>query len=255
MKKQIPNLFTLMNLLFGCLSVVSSMQHGVSIQYDADGVQYLDIPEGIFWGSFYIGLAAIFDFFDGFVARWLDATSDMGKQLDSLSDVVSFGVAPAMIMYQFLRLSLSSGENGLNLPMVYLIPAFLLALAAAYRLARFNLTSSSFVGFEGLPSPAAGIFIASFPLIYWQSNADQFAGLLIKPWFNYAIILLVSFLMISKLKLFSLKVKKGPLSAHIHLIMLLLMAVVASLFFQWLAIPITFMGYIVLSLLFKNKIS
>jgi CDP-diacylglycerol--serine O-phosphatidyltransferase len=125
MKKQIPNLFTLMNLLFGCLSIVATMQHGLSIQYNPEGIQYLDIPEEIYWASFFIGLSALVDFFDGFVARWMDAVSEMGKQLDSLADVVSFGVAPSMIMFQFLRLSLSSGENGLNLPMLYLIPAFL----------------------------------------------------------------------------------------------------------------------------------
>ncbi|MEN9964149.1 MAG: CDP-diacylglycerol--serine O-phosphatidyltransferase [Bacteroidota bacterium] len=255
MKKQIPNLFTLMNLLFGCLSIVATMQHGLSIQYNPEGIQYLDIPEEIFWASLFIGLSAVVDFFDGFVARWLDAVSEMGKQLDSLADVVSFGVAPSMIMFQFLRLSLSSGENGLNLPMLYLFPAFLLALSAAYRLARFNISLPTIKGFEGLPSPAAGLFIASFPLIYWQSSADGVAMIFTNPWFNYGIILFVSWLMISKLKLFSLKITKGPIAAYTHLIILLLLAILSAFFFQWLSIPITFMGYIVLSLIFKNKIS
>jgi CDP-diacylglycerol--serine O-phosphatidyltransferase len=91
-----------MNLLFGCLSIVATMQHGLSIQYNPEGIQYLDIPEEIYWASLFIGLSALVDFFDGFVARWLDAVSEMGKQLDSLADVVSFGVAPSMIMFQFL---------------------------------------------------------------------------------------------------------------------------------------------------------
>lgn len=254
MKKQIPNLFTLINLLFGCLSIVASMQNGLTIQYNSEGIQYLDIPEEIFWASFFIGLSAVIDFFDGFVARCLDAVSEMGKQLDSLADVVSFGVAPSMIMFQFLRLSFSSEENGLNLPMLYLIPSFLLALSAAYRLARFNISSSKIKGFEGLPSPAAGLLIASFPLIYWQSSAEGIAIIFTNSWVNYGIISFVSWLMISRLRLFSLKITKAPIIEYIHLLILLILAISTAFFFQWLSIPITFMGYIVLSLVFKNKL-
>lgn len=105
MTKQIPNLFTLLNLIFGCLAIVATLQNGIIIQYAADGTQLIDIPEKIWMASLFIGLAALVDFLDGFVARLFKASSEMGKQLDSLADVVSFGVAPAMILYQFLRMS------------------------------------------------------------------------------------------------------------------------------------------------------
>lgn len=90
MTKQIPNLFTLLNLVFGCLAIVAILQNGIVIQYDADGSQLIDIPEKIWMASLFIGLAAVIDFLDGFVARLFKASSEMGKQLDSLADVVSF---------------------------------------------------------------------------------------------------------------------------------------------------------------------
>ena len=94
MKKQIPNLFTLANLFFGCMAIVSIMQSGLSVSYDANGENLVEIPERIYMASIFIAIAAIVDFFDGFVARLLKVPSELGKQLDSLADVVSFGVAP-----------------------------------------------------------------------------------------------------------------------------------------------------------------
>src|ERR1700761_1643588 len=98
--KQLPNLFTLLNLFFGCMAVIFVLQSGISIVAE-DGVQYPGIPERIGLASLFIGLAALVDFLDGLVARVFKAVSPMGKQLDSLADVVSFGVAPGMILYQF----------------------------------------------------------------------------------------------------------------------------------------------------------
>jgi CDP-diacylglycerol--serine O-phosphatidyltransferase len=99
--KQIPNIFTLLNLFFGCMAIVAVLQNGIIIQVTADGQELLDIPEKIWMATLFIGIAAVVDFLDGFVARLFNATSEMGKQLDSLADVVSFGVAPGMIIYQF----------------------------------------------------------------------------------------------------------------------------------------------------------
>ena len=103
--KNIPNLFTLLNLLFGCIAVILILQNGIAIMYNPDGQQYISMPERIWAASFFIGLAALVDFLDGLVARLFKAVSPIGKQLDSLADVVSFGVAPGMILYQFLRMS------------------------------------------------------------------------------------------------------------------------------------------------------
>ncbi|MBD0353446.1 MAG: CDP-alcohol phosphatidyltransferase family protein, partial [Flavisolibacter sp.] len=99
--KQIPNLFTLLNLIFGCIAIVFLLQTGEAIvQLDASGAAQVFLPERIGWGALFIFAAAVVDFLDGFLARMLKASSEMGKQLDSLSDVVSFGVAPGIILYQ-----------------------------------------------------------------------------------------------------------------------------------------------------------
>src|SRR5882724_4940469 len=112
--KNIPNLFTLLNLFFGCIAVILILQNGIAIMTGDDGVQYVGIPERIGLASLFMGLAGLVDFLDGLVARLFKATSPMGKQLDSLADVVSFGVAPGMILYQFLRMSFIRQEDGLD---------------------------------------------------------------------------------------------------------------------------------------------
>ena len=147
--KQIPNIFTQLNLVFGCMAIVATLQNGISIHYSQDGAQFIDIPEKIWMASLFIGLAALVDFLDGFVARLFNASSEMGKQLDSLADVVSFGVAPSMIIYQFLRMSYANEENGIDVSILYLIPVFILAGASAYRLAKFNLDHSQQYGVKG----------------------------------------------------------------------------------------------------------
>ena len=134
--KNIQNLFTLLNLVFGCLAIVFTLQNGIIITLDADGTQLLDMPEKIWMASLFIGIAAVVDFLDGFVARLFKATSEMGKQLDSLADVVSFGVAPGIIIYQFLRLSFAQDVSGVDVSMLWLLPAFILPCAAAWRYAR-----------------------------------------------------------------------------------------------------------------------
>ena len=112
--KQIPNLFTLLNLFFGCLAVIFTLQNGLTVMEGAEGVQFVAMPERLWFASLFIGLAGLVDFLDGFVARMFKVASPLGKQLDSLADVVSFGVAPGMIMYQFLRLSYMRQEDGLD---------------------------------------------------------------------------------------------------------------------------------------------
>ena len=127
--KQIPNIFTLLNLFFGCIAIVFSLQTEAIIMYvnDEYSGSSFNIPEKLTWAAYFIGIAAVIDFLDGFVARLFKATSELGKQLDSLADVVSFGVAPAAILYQFLRFSYAREENGLEISIIWLIPAFILS--------------------------------------------------------------------------------------------------------------------------------
>ena len=252
MIKQIPNLFTLLNLVFGCLAIVVTMQNGIVIQYTPDGTQLIDIPEKIWMASLFIGLAGIVDFLDGFVARLFKASSAMGKELDSLADVVSFGVAPAMIIYQFLRMSIAQEEDGLNASITWLLPAFLLAAASAWRLAKFNLDDSQSYGFKGVPTPAMGLLVASLPLIYWNNHNQAVVDILFNKWFLYGFIILLSWLMVSNLPIMALKFKDYGLKNNIPKIILLAVAIITAFIFHWLAVPAVFVVYIILSLFYKQ---
>lgn len=253
--KQIPNLFTLLNLVFGCIAIVCILQTGEAIVYtDATGFTTVNMPEKIAMGSLFIFAAALVDFLDGFVARLFKATSEMGKQLDSLADVVSFGVAPGLILYQLLRISFAREIDGLDVSMIALAPAFLLPCAAAWRLAKFNLDSSQQYSFKGLPTPAAGITVAAFPLIihYQQLNLHE---LLLNKWLLYGIIVLLSYLMVSNLPLLSLKFRDNSLKNNLPKYILAGIAIVAAIFLKWVAIPVVFLAYVIVSLAFKNKIA
>jgi len=249
--KHIPNLFTLLNLFFGCLAVIFILQNGVVVLYNSEGSQYVDIPERIWLASLFMGLAGLVDFLDGFVARLFKASTPMGKQLDSLADVVSFGVAPGMILYQFLRISFSRQQNGMDVSLLWILPAMILPCAAAYRLAKFNLDDTQQFGFKGLPTPAAGLLVASLPLIYYSgANSDQaVAALLLNKWVLYSIILVASWLMVSNLPLMALKFKDYTLKGNWPKIVLLLITLVSAWLLRWLAVPVVFLFYILISLL------
>ena len=249
MKKSIPNIFTLLNLFFGCLAIVFALQTDSVVIYLSDEfTSSFNIPEKLTWAAICIIIAAIIDFLDGFIARLLKATSTLGKQLDSLSDVVSFGVAPGVIIYQLLRFSFAREENGLNVSLLWLLPAFILSCAAAYRLAKFNLDESQSVTFKGVPVPAVGLLIASFPLILHFNTIPVVNNLLINKWFLYTLVAVLSYLMISNMRMMSLKFNDFTFKNNISKITLLVIAVVTAFFLQWIAVPIVFIFYIVLSL-------
>ena len=253
MIKQIPNLFTLLNLVCGCLAIIFILQTGESLVTQSDeGTWVPQLPEKIWWGSIFIGIAAIVDFLDGFVARLFKASSEMGKQLDSLADVVSFGVAPGIILYQLLRLSFTKQEDGLDVTMWALAPALIFPAAAAWRLARFNIGTSE-NSFTGVPSPAAGLFVASLPLIlvYNYFNIDV---LLLNKWTLYIIIIALSYLMISKGTFIAMKFKRGDDTGRVQKIALAAGAVIAAIFLKWLSVPVIFILYIILSLTIKKQL-
>jgi CDP-diacylglycerol--serine O-phosphatidyltransferase len=251
--KHIPNLFTLINLFFGCIAILYILQNGIIIVSDDQGTQLLEIPEKIWMGSLFIALAAAVDFLDGFVARLFNATSPLGKQLDSLADVVSFGVAPGMIVYQFLRLSYASTPNGVEVPIIWLMPAFFIPCAAAFRLGKFNLDDSQQYGFKGVPTPAVGLLIASFPLIYWYSYNPDAVSLMQNRWLWYGVIAVLCYLMVSNLPLMALKFKNFSVKSNLPKLILLVAAIIAAILLKWMAVPVVFILYILLSLAFKNK--
>lgn len=250
---QLPNIFTLLNLFFGCLAIVCITQSGLVISLDDNAQQVVDIPEKMVYASMFIGIAAVIDFLDGFVARLLKASSEMGKQLDSLADVVSFGVAPSMIVYQFLRLSYAQQIDGLSVNSIWLSLAFIIACAGAYRLARFNIDTSQSTGFKGVPIPAAGLFIAAFPLIYFNNHSTFIYELLLNKWFWYGIIAVISYLMISTLPMLALKFKEVSFSKLLPFIVVLVASIITALFLGWVAVPVGFIVYVIVSLVFKKK--
>ncbi len=255
MKKQIPNFITLLNLFFGCMAIMSAFQAGTMASVEESGAITIEIPPAIYYASLYIALAGLMDFFDGFVARLLKVSSDMGKQLDSLADVVSFGVAPAFIVLQFLRLSMASDVNALATNSVWSFAAFIIPMAGAYRLARFNIDTQQTTYFKGVPIPMIGILTAAFPLIYWQAQASFMNKFMLSPLFWYAYILIVSALMVMKTPMLALKGLGHKKSLILPLILVVLEVLITAIFFKWLAIPFGFIGYCLVSLLYKKTIT
>ncbi|TCJ14494.1 CDP-alcohol phosphatidyltransferase [Flaviaesturariibacter flavus] len=250
--KQIPNLFTLLNLIFGCIAIVYILQTGETIaQLDENTVMYWVLPEKMGIGALFLFAAAVVDFLDGFLARLLKASSGMGEQLDSLSDMVSFGVAPGVILYQLLRMSYTKQDNGLDVTIMALLPAFIFTAAVAWRLAKFNISTTQKYNFEGVPSPAGGLLIASLPLALHYDN-ESVRELIINRWFLYGIILLVSYLMVSNHSMMAMKFKDYSFRNNKLKFLLAGISLVAIILLKWLAVPVIFVIYVLLSLFNKE---
>jgi len=252
MTKHIPNLFTLLNLFLGCLALVWVLQPGLTYANDETGMALVVLPEKTMGAAWLVFGAAVVDFLDGFLARLLKQDSAMGKELDSLSDVVSFGVVPGMVVWQFLRLAWADSEQGLDLSMGWLLPALLLPLAGAWRLARFNTDTTQRKGFSGLPIPAAGCVVVSLPLVYGTTEWPLVIQLMGSPWFWYGWVLLVAALMVSTLPMLGLKLEKWAWKPLLPFVFLMVISLGTALFFGWLAIPVGFFAYVLLSLAFKS---
>lgn len=245
--KHLPNLLTLGNLICGCIAIVFILNSQPFLS-GFNGVEYWVIgTEQAYWGSIFIGIAALCDLLDGLVARALKIFSPIGKDLDSLADVVSFGVAPAMILFKMLWASYMANPNALDVDMLAMAPAFLVPCFAAIRLARYNVTADTQKkSFTGMPTPAAGLFIATFPLINWY-NPMGTGMMLQNKWVIYLVIAALCWLMTSKISFFKLLPVKWPQ------IVLIAGAVIAIPFLKIAAIPMAFILYIVLSFIYKPK--
>lgn len=202
------------------------------------------------WASAIIGLGALFDFLDGMLARLLNARSPIGLQLDSLADVVTFGLAPSFIMYQLMAASPDADFQILKI-IPAALPAFLIVAFSALRLAKFNIDDSQQESFTGLPTPANAIFFASFPLVLMQAKAAE-QTLIINLLQNYWILLsltgIFSLLMVSSVPLFSLKFKNLSLRDNKLRYLLMLLACALIITLQYLALPIIIIIYILLSM-------
>lgn len=192
------------------------------------------------YASYLIWLAALLDFFDGFFARLLKAYSPMGKELDSLADMVSFGVLPSLILFMLIK------ESTTNIYLPFL--ALIMAAFSALRLANFNIDQRQSETFIGLPTPANAIFISSLPIIiYYQ---DMFFSLyLMNVWVLLFITLVFSFLLVAELPLFSLKFRNYKWSENKIRFSFLIISILVLLFFKIIAVPIIIVLYIIVSLI------
>lgn len=252
--KHIPNILTLANLMFGCIAITYIL-NAPSFITTTTGEDFRPVLglEQMYWGSIFIFLAALMDVLDGLAARVLNAHSPIGKDLDSLADVVSFGVAPGMILYKLLWMAYMQEPGALDTPLLTMAPAFLIACFGALRLARFNQTASSNAGyFKGMPIPASGIIVASFPLMLWYPNSifavDE---ILTNKWFLYAVIALLSYLMVSKINFLKWKAPGKGIGAWWPQIIIAIVVVFGSPFLNFSIVPIAFLVYIVCSLIYK----
>lgn len=227
-KKHIPNTITCCNLISGCVSIMLLCQNH------------------ILGASAMIFVAAIFDFFDGFAARALNAKSPIGGELDSLSDVVSFGVAPSFIISWLLS---KSGITWMIADVnIFPMLAFILGAFAAVRLAKFNLDTRQTSSFIGLPVPAVGLFIASLPIMLsglGESNAIN--HFVTNPYFLLAMVAVFSWLMISEVPFFSFKIKNLRFKENILRYFVVIFAIVAVIILKLVALPFIFLFYILLS--------
>jgi len=238
----------------GFIAIVLILQTNESIINMQGGEWKIYFPESIAWASAFLLLAAVVDFLDGFVARLFKATSEMGKQLDSLADVVSFGVAPGLILYQLLRISMAAEPMGLETSSSWLLPAMFFPMAAAWRLARFNLDTTNKNYFEGVPTPAAGLLIASLPLLMLY-NPYNIQLILTNKWTLYFFCIIMPWLMVSKLPLMNLKFKQFSFKENKPRYLLLIISAVLIIFLGWLSVIGIFITYILLSLVFKNQLT
>jgi CDP-diacylglycerol--serine O-phosphatidyltransferase len=231
--RHIPNFVTILNLLSGSVSIVFAFEGNLILS------------------AWFIAISAIFDFLDGLLARLLNARSEVGLQLDSLADVISFGLAPAMLVYQMMQTSFNvpfayfSGQN------LIAFSAFLIAAFSALRLAKFNVDDSQQDSFLGLPTPADALFFASLPVVLFQAEKDGaeiIVGLLKNYWVLLAATVVFSTLMVSKVRLFSLKLKslsfQGNQIRYIFAGLVVVMILVLKLY----ALPLVVILYILLSL-------
>tara|TARA_R110000787_G_scaffold84610_1_gene181216 strand:+ start:162 stop:902 length:741 start_codon:yes stop_codon:yes gene_type:complete len=246
MKKHIPNIITSLNLLCGCLAILFVVSGDLVI------------------ASLLVIIGLFFDFFDGLAARLLHVQSEIGKQLDSLADMVSFGVVPGLVMFQLLNKAIvpqvletgfENAEiiNGLEDGMSF-IPfiGMLIIIASAYRLAKFNIDSRQTDIFIGLPTPANTLLIISLPLIFQFQYTPFIESIIFNQWFLIGVTIISSFLLNAEIPLFALKFKTWDVASNKIRYAFLAICILAIILLKFIAIPFIIILYILMSLVWKE---
>ena len=232
MKAFVPNFITLLNLLSGGIAVIFAVKGDLST------------------AALFVFFGIFFDFFDGFLARKLNVSSEMGLQLDSLADLVTSGLAPALVLVNLIELSILPSQDA-NCFLPYL--GLLVLLCSAYRLAKFNISTEQSQFFIGLPTPANALLIMSLPLVLDYQNSDSYNALILNPFFLVVVTLLSSFLLNAPVKLIALKFKTWNFSENASKYMLIIFSLVGLILFKFAGIPLIIIFYIMLSLINPPK--
>jgi CDP-diacylglycerol--serine O-phosphatidyltransferase len=230
LKKHIPNLITLLNLLCGCIALVFAGEANFEMAF------------------FFVCLGIFFDFIDGFFARLFHVSSQLGLQLDSLADMVTSGVVPGLVLFKMLSNSVNSDPSLMYLP--YL--GFIITLGSCYRLANFNIDTRQTDSFIGLPTPANALFILSLPLILKNSDSLLVLELLINPWVLLFVAVLSAYILNAEIPLFALKIKKFNLKDNALPLFFLIISLLLLVFLQFSGVALTIAFYILLSII-TNK--
>jgi CDP-diacylglycerol--serine O-phosphatidyltransferase len=232
--KHIPNFITSLNLTSGFIAIIFAT-NGHLVE-----------------ASWFIFAAMIFDFLDGFFARSLKAYSGIGKELDSLADVVSFGVAPGLIIFCLLNRSIfSNGQVDLNVDGLKTLPLMLIAaimpVCGAIRLAVFNLDSTQATTFKGLPTPANALAVISIVLAARYSQSPMLGSFMNSPFLLVLFTIILSLMMVSRIPLLSLKLKNLKLKGNEGRYLLVILVLIDFVIFGPLAIPLIIPLYIISS--------
>lgn len=244
MTRHFPQLLTLFNVLSGCIAVVFAVLNELHL------------------AAIFVMIGIFFDFFDGLAARALNAQSELGIQLDSLADMVTCGLVPGIVMFQLIGMSQTGGwninefnpalrEGPLGWESILPFVGFLITLASAYRLARFNIDEDQVSSFIGLPTPANALLIISFPLILLYQGSDALNALILNPWFLIGVTLLSSFLLNARIPLFALKFKTWSFKGNALRYIFILVSLVFLMTMKYLAVPAIVLFYILSSVIYK----
>ncbi len=237
-KKHIPNFITLMNLLSGILSIYLVMEGDIKL------------------AAAMIFVAALLDFFDGFLARVLHAKSEIGVQLDSLADMVSFGVAPAFVLFHTIEIALEIQGNFSESYLPFI--AFMVPLFSALRLAKFNIDENQSSSFIGMPTPAVALLLASFPIMILGCLADNkglYYDIVTNPYILAGTAVVSSLLMVSPLPMFALKFTSVSWDENQTRYIFIVLSVFLIILLKLAAIPLIIIMYLLLSmvLLFSKR--
>ena len=226
MSKHIPNLLTISNLICGCIAL------------------YFTFKGELVFTAYLIGLAAIFDFMDGAAARLLYVSNPIGKELDSLADMVSFGLVPGSVVFHILE------EGTLS---QYSFMALLIPIFSAYRLAKFNVDENQNENFIGLPTPANCLVFISIPLITTFNSESTIAYLFEIPEILLIITIIMSLALVSRINMFSLKFKNLKFQDNKFRFFIITMSIILLTWLEFSAIPLIILLYIMMSIVKRTN--